>query len=485
MDKENSDAIVNISTREIYQHPGNPRKDLGELSELADSIKKNGIMQNLTVIPGHWLTDEEWLTACERYKKDPSEDLRLLMNERWTPEGYTLIIGHRRFAASKMAGITTLPCRIIDGMDKKDQVSTMLAENMQRADLTILEQANGFQMMLDLGETEEQIAEKSGFSRKTVRHRLNIAKLDQKILKEKEADDSFQLSLKDLYELEKVEDIAVRNKILGAARNSKDLIWRAQDAVNEAVQDKNAATIIQMLKDAGVKEAPKKAKEEIYTSKWESIREYSLSDDPPKRLTLPKKERDKLSYFRYYSSIRVVKKASKKKEAETPQEKARKETDRKKKQIKDIMKEMDKRKHEMVSNIISGKIPQVKEVQEVRDEMWGTMIDLGTSLYMSSLSRFFTQKESYNCTTEEREEAISRFRALSPAFQMLVAMSDELEHAGDPFTYSLNYHAENCGKIKKAYAVLERYGWTYTEEEKQILDGTHEFYVPEEKEEKE
>lgn len=77
MDKENSDAIVNISTREIYQHPDNPRKDLGELSELADSIKKNGIMQNLTVIPGHWLTDEEWLTACERYKKDPSEELRL------------------------------------------------------------------------------------------------------------------------------------------------------------------------------------------------------------------------------------------------------------------------------------------------------------------------------------------------------------------------------------------------------------------------
>ena len=36
-------------------------------------------------------------------------------------------------------------------------------------------------------------------------------------------------------------------------------------------------------------------------------------------------------------------------------------------------------------------------------------------------------------------------------------------------------------KVKRAYAVLERYGWTYTEEEKQILDGTHELYVPEEK----
>ncbi len=485
MDKENSDVIVSISTQEMYPHPDNPRKDLGDLSELAESIRKNGVMQNLTLVPGHWLADEEWKEACKEYYKNPSEELRTLLNERWTPEGYTILIGHRRFQAAKEAGLDALPCRIAEGLNRREQIAVMLAENMQREDLTIFEQANSFQLMLDLGETEEQIAEKSGFSRKTVRHRLNIAKLDQKILKEKEADDSFQLSLKDLYELEKVEDIAVRNKILGAARDSKDLIWRAQDAVNEAVRDKNAATIIQMLKDAGVREAPKKAREEIYTSKWETVREYDLNGNPPKRLTLPKKERDKLSYFRYYSSIRVVKKASKKKEAETPQEKARKEMARKKKQIKDIMKEMGKREHEMVSNIISGKIPQVKEVQEVRDEMWGAMIDLGTGLYMSSLSRFFTQKESYNCTTEEREEAISRFRALSPTFQMLVAMSGELENAGDPFTYGLNYHAENCGKIKKGYAVLEKYGWTYTEEEKQILDGTHEFYVPEEKEEKE
>ena len=55
----------------------------------------------------------------------------------------------------------------------------MLLENIQREDLTIQEQAQGFQMMLDLGDTEDQIAEKTGFSKSTVRHRLNIAKLDQ------------------------------------------------------------------------------------------------------------------------------------------------------------------------------------------------------------------------------------------------------------------------------------------------------------------
>ena len=85
-------------------------------------------MQNLTVVPGHW--DE---------------------NRAHHEEGYTLIIGHRRFAAGKMAGVTMYPCRIVQDMSYKDQVGTMLEENMQRIDLTVLEQAEGFQMMLDLG----------------------------------------------------------------------------------------------------------------------------------------------------------------------------------------------------------------------------------------------------------------------------------------------------------------------------------------------
>src|SRR5699024_8991558 len=100
-----------------------------------------------------------------------------------------------------------------------------LLENMQRNDLSVCEQAQGFQLMLDLGETEETISEKTGFSRTTVRHRLNIAKLDQEILAEREENESFQLSLTDLYELEKVKDIDERNKTLAHASNSRDLKW--------------------------------------------------------------------------------------------------------------------------------------------------------------------------------------------------------------------------------------------------------------------
>lgn len=74
----------------------------------------------------------------------------------------------------------------------------MLVENMQRSDLTVYEQAQGFQMMLDLGDSVEQIAEKSGFSKATVRRRLKMAELDSDTLKEVS---SRQLSLSDLISL--------------------------------------------------------------------------------------------------------------------------------------------------------------------------------------------------------------------------------------------------------------------------------------------
>lgn len=52
--------ITNIACRRLHPHPDNPRKELGDLTELAASIRENGIFQNLTVIPGHYMTAEEY-----------------------------------------------------------------------------------------------------------------------------------------------------------------------------------------------------------------------------------------------------------------------------------------------------------------------------------------------------------------------------------------------------------------------------------------
>ena len=165
----------------LQPHPDNPRKDVGDVTELAESIKANGILQNLTVVP---------------YE-----------------DGFRVIIGHRRLSAAKVAGIEELPCVVVE-MTEKDQIHTMLTENMQRVDLTIYEQAQGFQMMLDMGDSMDDIADKSGFSKTTVRKRLEIAKLDGKVLKK--ATETRQVTMADFDKLAEVEDIEVRNKLLSS-----------------------------------------------------------------------------------------------------------------------------------------------------------------------------------------------------------------------------------------------------------------------------
>nr|DAJ93575.1 MAG TPA: chromosome partitioning protein [Caudoviricetes sp.] len=90
------ETIKQISIELIDPHPENPRKNLGNLTELAESIKANGIMQNLTVVP-----------------KDDGR--------------YMAVIGHRRLAAAKLAGLETVPCAVdrelqnIEKQKKKQQ----------------------------------------------------------------------------------------------------------------------------------------------------------------------------------------------------------------------------------------------------------------------------------------------------------------------------------------------------------------------------
>lgn len=178
-------SIFQIPVANIEPHPQNPRKDLGDLTELCDSIEKNGIMQNLTVVP---LDDSMLRFRC--------------------------VIGHRRLAAAKKIGLFAVPATIAEGMDEREQLATMIAENMQRADLTIPEQAQAVQMMLDLGEDFEKISDRTGLSESTVRRRAKLAAYDQGALTKacKRGATLFELE-----KIEKIEDPEQRIKALDAA----------------------------------------------------------------------------------------------------------------------------------------------------------------------------------------------------------------------------------------------------------------------------
>ena len=189
---------IMIPVDELQPHPDNPRKDVGDVTELAESIKANGIFQNLTVLRN----------------RDPETGKS------------TVIIGHRRLAAAKLAGLKEVPCMVVE-MDEKEQISTMLLENMQRSDLTVYEQAQGFQMMLDMGETQDSISEKTGFSKTTVRHRLKLLELDPEEFRKAQ---ERQPNLSDYIRLEKITDPELKSKAL-AAIGTANYNWTVENCL--------------------------------------------------------------------------------------------------------------------------------------------------------------------------------------------------------------------------------------------------------------
>ena len=125
-----------------------PRKRFEEeaLADLADSIRQHGIIQPLTV-------------------------------RRLASGYYQIIAGERRWRAAKQAGLTEVPATIIEADDKK-VMELGLIENLQREDLTPMEEANGYKVLMDEhGMTQEDVAERMGKSRPAVANTLRLLAL--------------------------------------------------------------------------------------------------------------------------------------------------------------------------------------------------------------------------------------------------------------------------------------------------------------------
>lgn len=462
--KERS-KLVNVKVEQIYPHPDNPRKNVGDIAELTESVRKNGIMQNLTIIPISSLDEPV-------EKQVDAEDISLLSD-------FHVLIGHRRLAAAMAAGFKEVPCRIVSQISKKEQVSIMLEENMQRNDLTIYEQAQGFQMMLDLGETAETIAEKTGFSKATVYHRLNLAKLDPKELKEKEDNEGFQMSLKDLYELEKVSDVETRNRLLKEARNSSDLAFRAQQAAKEEKRKKTMEQLIVMLEEKGIKPAPKKAENEQWNGKWDKLKQYDLEKELPEEIKVQARKTDELFYIRWYNQLHIIREFKKNNKV-SKEEQARKEKEKRKKDLKSKTKQLIKKAKDYIKCIVEGKITPIKETEALRKQILNVAVLNGLSMYHSTIANYFTGKTLYQCTDEEIKTADKAYDKLSFINQLLVALSCSISNDTELYDYFGKFKPEVAKELIAVFDLLELYGWIFEDDEKQLLDGTHELYMKEE-----
>lgn len=150
-------------------------------------------------------------------------------------------------------------------------------ENMQRSDLTYYEQAQGFQMMLNMGDNIEDIARKSGFSHTTIRRRIKLLELDQEKFK---ASIERGATLTDYMELDKIDDPELKNKVLDSigTNNFRQQLRQAQE------QEKNNA-YVQKAKDfvsgfaAEIDAVDENIHEYVRSHKWWSRGNLTKPDD--------------------------------------------------------------------------------------------------------------------------------------------------------------------------------------------------------------
>lgn len=209
-------SITSISVNSIVNAVNNPRKAFGDLSELRDSIAKNGILQPISVVK------EE--------------------------DHYKVIMGHRRLEAARLAGLEEVPC-IVQEWDDSEQVGIMMMENMMRENLSTYEEAKGFQMMMDLGKSVEAIAEETGFSQSTVRSRTKLLSLDEDKFKASVARGATLQELTKLYE---IEDEHTRNAVLKFAGTS-DFNSKVQKAINEEDRERKLTAAVQSISEWATK----------------------------------------------------------------------------------------------------------------------------------------------------------------------------------------------------------------------------------------
>lgn len=439
--------IQEIELSKLRVHPKNVRKAYNDIDELADSIRSQGILQNLTVV------------------KNPEE------------EGtYWVVIGNRRLTAAQKAGLKTAPCQIVE-MDEKDQASTMLLENMQRSDLTIHEQAYGIQMVLDLGETEESLSEKTGLSKTTIRHRSNIAKLNQDILQEKENDDGFQLTLRDLYELEKIPDVKKRDKILKEAANSNDLASKARQCVEEAKRKENEKKFKALFKKMGIKPAPDGTANELWSGKWDTVKEYELEKDVPQSIKISKEECEKCFFVVYYRSMKVIKKREKAKKQLTPEEIKQKAKEKRKKQVKALLKEMSAERKSFIHVAVEKNFkPEKMTPEEAEKRTFNFIIECGGWFNHNPLYEFLFDKSGYEAGEDEKQKA-QKFAEETPLYLQLLVYANKAAADKETVEWNGTYRESSGSLLLELDAIMEDFGFRYSDGQyKQINDGTHELY---------
>jgi ParB family chromosome partitioning protein len=180
-ESEGQSSATTVPIRAIKISGHQPRKNFSPdaLEELARSIQSKGVLQPILVQPSG-------------------------------SEAYTVVAGERRFRAAKLAGLTEIPV-LIRNFSDLERTEIALIENLQREDLSPVEEAQGYKTLIDVGNlTQEEVAQRVGKNRATVANSLRLLRLPEEIL---EALDKGRLSAGHARALLAVQDETERIKL--------------------------------------------------------------------------------------------------------------------------------------------------------------------------------------------------------------------------------------------------------------------------------
>ena len=142
--------VIEINLDDLLPNRFQPRIKFHEknINELAESIREHGVIQPIVV--------------------------------RKISDKYEIIAGERRFKASVLANKKTIPALVVN-LNDQDAAEVALIENVQRQDLTPIEEAVSYKKILDMGMTQEQLASKLGKTQSTVANKLRLLNLDEEV----------------------------------------------------------------------------------------------------------------------------------------------------------------------------------------------------------------------------------------------------------------------------------------------------------------
>ena len=441
-----------IDVNKLEPHPNNPRKDLGDLTELTDSIKESGVLQNLTVVP--------WFSAITGVGWDDPKSQ--------AEAGYRVVIGHRRLAAAKRAGLTEVPCAVVK-MSRNKQIATMLLENMQRNDLTIYEQANGFQMMIKFGEDVKSISYKTGLSQTTIRNRVKLMELDQEKLKKSIGQN---VTINDYLMLNKVKDIDKRNELIDLM-GTPNFKWRIENEIADQEWGEKKTGIIERLQEFASEGEPA----DCYGSSL--VARYDVDSDI-EEIIAPTDLDTEVYYFeepRYSSYVelcKVIKGAQKK--------------DQDKKKSKDDLRLMKRAQFDKLT-ILAHKMraEYAASVSEATAKKHFTDIVkyaiLGWHQYSKGNKQQIAELLMPEMVGKEVETIdLAKYADTNPCKYLLSTMINAFDSQANTYVDWYNDHRENK-ELDALYDLLTALGYQMSDEEKQLQDGTHLLFDKAEEEE--